>query len=151
MEMPWWFTFGEVPERDVETIARMIGDGPDRCAELQIVDVRTEMEFRRGHVRGAMNCSLLPDVLHFRARLADLGLDPQRPTLCICLSAHRSISAVKVLRDQGFREPFQMKGGMYAWRAEHLPEVVDGAAGSDTGDGNGHGGEDCSDSSTVSP
>ena len=121
--MPWWFTFGEVPEHGVETIAEWIGDGPGRRADLQIVDVRTEMEFRGGHVRGAVNCSLLPDVLHFRARLAELGLDPQRPTLCVCLSAHRSVSAVKVLRDFGFREPFQMKGGMNAWRAKHLPEV----------------------------
>lgn len=41
----------------------------------------------------------------------------------VCLSAHRSIGALKWLRGQGYRSVKQLKGGMQAWRREALPEV----------------------------
>jgi rhodanese-related sulfurtransferase len=42
--------------------------------------------------------------------------------VAICLTAHRSIPAVRLLRENGF-EARQLQGGMLAWRAAQLPEV----------------------------
>ncbi len=42
----------------------------------------------------------------------------------ICLSAHRSIGALKFLRDKkGFTNVKQLQGGMKAYRELNLPEV----------------------------
>jgi len=45
--------------------------------------------------------------------------------VAICLTAHRSIPAVRLLASEGF-EATQLKGGMLAWRAAGLPEAGPG-------------------------
>jgi rhodanese-related sulfurtransferase len=118
MRLPWWLPFGRVPEVDPAALQAALRSK----APPQLVDVRTDAEFRSGHLRGAVSApiSTLP------ARLASLGLDPARPVVAICLSAHRSIPAVRLLRGRGF-EASQLAGGMLAWRRAGLPEVRDGA------------------------
>jgi rhodanese-related sulfurtransferase len=51
-----------------------------------------------------------------------LELSYDRQVLAICLSAHRSISAVRALKELGF-DALQLEGGMQSWRAAGLPEV----------------------------
>jgi rhodanese-related sulfurtransferase len=41
----------------------------------------------------------------------------------ICLSAHRSIGAVKWLQQQGYTKAKQLQGGMQAWWKQQLPET----------------------------
>ena len=41
--------------------------------------------------------------------------------IAICLTAHRSIPAVRLLKQRGF-EASHLAGGMLAWRAASLPE-----------------------------
>ncbi len=113
MTLPWWLPFGRVPE-----IAP--GELLDRLRRKpwpQVIDVRSPAEFAGGHVRGAVNVP----VTTLRARLGALELDPERPVVAICLTAHRSIPAVRLLRQRGF-VALQLAGGMRAWRAEKLPE-----------------------------
>jgi len=106
------------------------------------VDVRTESEFSAGHIQGlsspsllllppppnlidhlgARHCSIVPP-WSFQSRLTALGLDPEKLTIAICLTAHRSISAQKMLTKMGFQAK-QLKGGMKAWRHVNLPEVT---------------------------
>jgi len=106
------------------------------------VDVRTESEFSAGHIQGlsspsllllppppnlidhlgARHCSIVPP-WSFQSRLKALELDPEKLTIAICLTAHRSISAQKMLTKMGFQAK-QLKGGMKAWRHENLPEVT---------------------------
>lgn len=82
-----------------------------------MLDVRTPAEFVRGHVRGAVNVP----VTSLRSRLASLDLDRARPVIAVCLTAHRSIPATRLLRERGF-DAVQLAGGMLAWRAAGLPE-----------------------------
>ncbi len=113
--LPWWVPFGSVPEISaIDLQAALDGDHPP-----QIVDVRTEAEFHRGHIRGAVSAPITA----LGDRLPALRLDPARPVVAICLSAHRSIPAVRLLRSRGF-EAAQLAGGMLAWRAAGLSEDV---------------------------
>lgn len=126
--MSWLWTFGSVPELPAQQVL-------DECAgkgnDCLIVDVRTEGEFGRGHIDGATSCSLVPP-WSFRTRVVETlaRLDPDwqtddRRIVFICLSAHRSISAVKLLTEMGrANNVFQLQGGMQAWRAAGLPEVT---------------------------
>lgn len=52
----------------------------------------------------------------------DLPLERTEPVVAICLTAHRSIAAVRLLKRRGY-DIVQLKGGMKAWRAAGLPEV----------------------------
>jgi rhodanese-related sulfurtransferase len=114
MRLPWWLPFGRVPEIAPAELAERLGRKP----WPQLVDVRTHAEFAGGHVRGAVN---LP-VTALSARLDTLKLDSARPVVAICLTAHRSVPAVRLLRERGY-DAQQLAGGMLAWRARKLPET----------------------------
>jgi rhodanese-related sulfurtransferase len=109
----WWRPFGRVPELAPSELARRLEREP-----LQLIDVRTPAEFARGHIAGARNAPITT----FARRLPGLDLDPLRPVVAICLSAHRSIPAVRALRRAGHAEAYQLAGGMRAWRRSQLPE-----------------------------
>jgi len=113
MRLPWWLPLGRVPEIEPGPLARRL----EREPRPQIVDVRTAAEFARGHLPGAVNVP----VTSLPASLASLRLDRSRPVVAICLTSHRSIPAVRLLRTRGF-EAVQLAGGMLAWRAAKLPE-----------------------------
>ena len=114
MGLPWWLPFGSVPGIAPADLADRLGRRP----WPQVLDVRTAAEFAGGHLRGAVNVP----VTALRARLEALGLDPARPVIAVCLTAHRSVPAVRLLRQRGF-EALQLSGGMLAWRAARLPEA----------------------------
>jgi rhodanese-related sulfurtransferase len=109
----WWVPFGGVPEIEAEELA-ILCDGE---AVPQILDVRTRREWVQSRIPNARHVTLLA----LKRQLADLGLDRERPVVAICLSAHRSIPAVRLLKLGGFSDVCQLKGGMKAWWAARLP------------------------------
>eukprot|EP01080_Neovahlkampfia_damariscottae_P006926 gene6926-11089_t len=120
--MSWMWTFdphGEIPTITPEDLLEIVKKKPK---EIQIVDVRTESEYKHGHIEGAISCSLFQP-WNFHERLKKLNLDPNIQITCICLSAHRSIAGVKALRDLGFEKLNHLEKGMQNWRSKELPEV----------------------------
>jgi rhodanese-related sulfurtransferase len=112
MKFPWWVPFGPVPEVLAAELSRTLG----RPDPPQLLDVRTALEFAAGHIAGARHLPVTA-----LDRLETVGLDPRRPVVAICLTAHRSVPAVRLLRSRGFAAE-QLAGGMRAWRAAGLPE-----------------------------
>lgn len=112
MKMPWWLPFGGVPEIDAHALHARLRDGP----APQIVDVRTEAEWRRSRIAGTVNAP----ITELKTLLPSLGLDRKRPVVAICRSAHRSIPAVRLLRASGF-DACQLQKGMQAWWSAELP------------------------------
>ena len=114
MSVPWWLPFGRVPEvRPAELAGEMAG-----AASPVLLDVRTAGEFAAGHIAGAINVP----VTSLSGRLPSLGDLGGRPVVAICLSAHRSPPAVRLLRRTGI-DARQLAGGMIAWRMAGLPVV----------------------------
>jgi rhodanese-related sulfurtransferase len=112
-----WLPFGRVPELDATTLSDQLA----RDASPRLIDVRTPMEYRRDHIEGAENYP----ITRWPARWSDLEkqlrADPDRPIVAICLSAHRSIPAVRALRRAGFARSYQLAGGMRSWWRAGLP------------------------------
>jgi rhodanese-related sulfurtransferase len=108
MNVPWWLPFGNVPEVRPTDLAGEI----DGATPPLLLDVRSAGEFAAGHLPGAVNVP----VTGLARALPTLGLDPGRPIVAICLSAHRSPPAVRLLRRSGF-DARQLAGGMLAWWA----------------------------------
>ncbi len=115
MALPWWLPFGGVPEILPLRLADALAGGKPP----QLLDVRTAAEYERGHIAGAVSVP----ITELAARAPFVALDRRRPVVAICLSAHRSIPAVRLLRRHGF-DAVQLAGGMLAWRRAALPEVT---------------------------
>lgn len=109
----WWLPLGRVPEISAgELHGCLTADQP-----VQIIDVRSSAEWRLSHIPGAVNVPI--QVL--KHRLALLQIDASQPIVAICLSAHRSIPAVRLLQAHGFSNAVQLKGGMLAWWNKRYP------------------------------
>lgn len=114
MALPWWLPFGAVPELTPAALAAALREP----APPLLLDVRTAAEFAAGRISGAVSAP----ITDLRSRAASLGLGPGRRVVAICLSAHRSIPAVRLLRAAGV-DAVQLAGGMLAWRRAGLPEI----------------------------
>ncbi|MBX7182951.1 MAG: redoxin family protein [Bacteroidia bacterium] len=96
----------------------------DKIKELPnapIIDVRTPEEFGNGHLANAINYNWNGE--NFEKEIANL--DKSKPVLVYCLSGGRSGSAASKMRSMGFKEVYEMAGGMMKWRAANLPETTD--------------------------
>lgn len=101
-------TTPQLPPRALETRLSDAGVG--------VLDVRTREEYERGHIEGAVHVmgGWLPD------RLDDVP-DRDAPIAVICSTGYRSTVAASVLQRNGFRQVWNVPGGMTAWRAAGLP------------------------------
>jgi len=86
-----------------------------------IVDVRTPDEFSKGHLINAVNYDWNGN--DFNAQISTL--DKSKPVFVYCLSGGRSSSAANKMRADGFKEVYELNGGIMEWRGENLPETTD--------------------------
>jgi len=84
-----------------------------------IIDVRTPDEYKDGHLSNAVNMNWNDDTFGQQIK----SLDKNAPVFVYCYAGGRSSAAAKELRKQGFKEVYDMQGGMSAWRDAGLPEV----------------------------
>ncbi len=114
--MAWrdWLPFGAVPEIAPEDLAESLQTADPPI----VVDVRTGLEFRQGHIAGARH---IP-VQTLRRSLSSLALDPKVTVVAVCKTAHRSVPAVRLFAAAGLTA-VQLAGGMDRWRRRGLPLV----------------------------
>lgn len=79
---------------------------------VQLVDVRTAGEYRDGHIEAALNRDYYAD--DFAAQLSKL--DKNKPVMVYCAAGSRSSSAAEQLKKMGFKNVYDLDGGMTAWR-----------------------------------
>jgi len=91
-----------------------------------IIDVRTPGEFSQGHLKNAVNYDITTN--SFETQIA--SLDKSKPVLVYCMSGSRSTYAVGAMQSKGFKEVYELDGGMMKWRAANLPETTDVATAS---------------------
>ncbi len=88
---------------------------------LVILDVRTPQEYSFGHLNGSIN-------LDFRSTsFADelAALDRGNAYLVYCRTGVRSGRAAALMKSLGFRELYNLAGGMVGWQREGFEVVSD--------------------------
>mmetsp|Transcript_22087 Transcript_22087/g.39341 ORF Transcript_22087/g.39341 Transcript_22087/m.39341 type:complete len:134 (+) Transcript_22087:55-456(+) len=131
--MSWLWTFGRVPELNAQgllNVSRSIAALSEEERLLsktpRIIDVRTETEYKSGHIPFSLNASFLPP-WNWENKITPLLQTCNQDTeiYVVCLSAHRSIGALKWLNNKGYRNIKQLEGGMKAWRSYSFEETLD--------------------------
>ncbi|RMD59195.1 MAG: sulfurtransferase [Nitrospirae bacterium] len=74
-----------------------------------ILDVRQPWEYREEHIPGSKLIPL-PELID---RLEEI--DPEKPTVVYCAVGGRSRVAAQMLAGKGFKEVYNLKGGINAW------------------------------------
>lgn len=79
--------------------------------EILLLDVRSPLEFADNHIDGAVNIPA-PDLRSLYAKL-----DPEKKTVLICSTGHRSSLGTSILKMHGFRDVCNTAGGMTGYSA----------------------------------
>ena len=95
----------EIKEITPEEAKRMVEEG-----KAILLDVRTREEYEEKHVEGSINIPLH----ELEERINEIkGKDVV--ILCFCRSGNRSYMACKILKMYGFKEIYNVMGGITAW------------------------------------
>ncbi len=78
----------------------------------QLIDVRTAREYNGGHIENAINIDFLST--DFEEKI-QTQLDKSKPVFVYCQVGGRSTRAVAVLKKQGFKAIYELKGGYAIW------------------------------------
>ncbi|MDP4680014.1 MAG: rhodanese-like domain-containing protein [Cyclobacteriaceae bacterium] len=82
--------------------------------DVVIIDLRTEKEVVKGIIPGAIQMDFYKD--DFSNNLKQL--DKDKTYMVYCGSGGRSGKTAKLMSDQGFKEVYDLKGGITAWKEE---------------------------------
>ena len=83
---------------------------------MQVLDVRTEAEYKEGHLPGALLMDVnKPD---FKEKVAQL--DKSKTYLIYCKLGRRSEKALKILYNAGYKNTYHLKGGYLAWKGQKV-------------------------------
>jgi SulP family sulfate permease len=83
-----------------------------------IIDVREPMEWQQMHIEGSQ---LIPLPKFFQRRL---NLPPGRDVVFVCRSGRRSRQVAGLLRQQGWRNVYNLRGGLLRWQSAELPLIT---------------------------
>lgn len=76
--------------------------------DYAVIDVRSRREFREGHINGALNIPL-PEVKRNAEKYVK---SKEQKILVCCSSGTRSKKAIEIMEDLGYKELYNLKGGL---------------------------------------
>jgi thioredoxin 1 len=82
----------------------------------QLIDVRSQQEFKERHLKGATLMNI--NEQGFDEMLS--SLDKTKPVFVYCLGGGRSATASSKMKAAGFKEIYNLKGGILEWAAAGL-------------------------------
>ncbi len=97
------FLQSEATQVELDSYLQKLAESEDHY----LIDVRTPMEYKKGHLDGAINISFLS--FKFSKRIEQL--DTSKTVFLYCQTAHRSPYAAKKLKKKGFGRIVDLKGG----------------------------------------
>ncbi len=85
--------------------------------EAVVLDIRAIADFGQGHIINAIN---IPGN-GLKDQIGRLQKHKNRPIIVTCRSGAQSGAACKQLRDEGFEQVYELRGGMLSWQGANLP------------------------------
>ena len=82
-----------------------------------IIDPRSEIEFKRGHIPGAINAPVRKILLN----MANLPKDRNLEMVIACMHGQRAVMAKWLLALYGYRNTALLEGYLEGWKSAGLP------------------------------
>ena len=102
-------------EYPIETVTSInVKELRERLNEFNLIDVRRQSEWDGGHI---------PNAIHIEGgRLAweELNLPKDKPLAIQCASGNRSMIAISVLKQKGYKNLIQVDGGINQWKLNNF-------------------------------
>lgn len=98
-----------------DNFEKKLNETPDKI----ILDVRTQDEYKKGHLPDAVIIDYYK--ADFKNRLN--ALDKSKPVFVYCAAGGRSNTSTKILRELGFKQIYDLQGGINAWSGSKKPVV----------------------------
>ncbi len=92
---------------------KSIIDNYDKNKDVVIIDVRTESEYKSGHLKEAVNIPV--------GEIGSIEYDKDTKIIVYCRSGSRSANAAKMLSEMGYSKVLDM-GGIINWEYEVVVE-----------------------------
>jgi len=83
---------------------------------VAVLDVRTEEEYKEGHIKGSMNIDIHSP--SFEDKVSNLN--KERNYIICCASGARSANAAGIMKELGFKDVHNLSGGMIEWKKEGM-------------------------------
>ncbi|MDO9275663.1 MAG: rhodanese-like domain-containing protein [Lutibacter sp.] len=83
----------------------------EKSVNQTIIDIRTPQEFSEGHIEGAVNINFYDS--NFLDQISKY--DKNKPLFIYCRSGNRTSPASKKIADYGFKQVFDLEGGILYW------------------------------------
>jgi len=87
--------------------------------EAIVLDVRTPEEYREGYILHAVNVDYKNE--NFKSEIAKL--DTAKTYYVYCRSGGRSANAASYMKSVGFKNVYDLKGGITSWKADKFPVI----------------------------
>ena len=108
--MIFYFLRQSLPIKGVKTIDTIELEQILDDRSLQLIDVRTPMEYNHYHIKPFKNLPLQ----EFKKR-CEAELDKTKEVVLICRSGSRSLRAARILKKAGFMKITNVQGGINHW------------------------------------
>lgn len=92
----------------------------DALRDVQLLDIRTPEEYKSGYIEGYRNMDYLSDT--FKEEMETL--DKSKPIVIYCRSGGRSGRCATLMLEIGFKEIYDLEGGIIQWKAENNPVII---------------------------
>ena len=99
---------------DSEKFNTLISNG-----DVHLIDVRTPKEFREAHIEQALNVDFFSK--DFSEQLG--GFNSDEPVYIYCRSGKRSGKSVAQFQKAGFKQIYNLDGGILGWISAEFPVV----------------------------
>lgn len=113
-----WVACGQQSQRETDTEVVQTVE-PQKFEDLirladhaQVLDVRTPREYQVGYIPGADNNNIANAAFVSNAQ----KLDKNRPVFVYCKTGVRSAHAAEQLAELGFKEVYNLEGGISNWQ-----------------------------------
>ena len=87
---------------------------------INIIDVRTAGEFSDSRLKNAKNCDIYNN--KFKEKLSKF--DKNKKYLIYCQNGFRSRNALKIMKNLGFKETYELRGGITTWINGKKPVIT---------------------------
>jgi len=85
--------------------------------DVVVLDVRTPEEVAAGAIEGSTHL----DIYNPKFKETLEGMDKDKPVMVYCAVGGRSGQAMKMMEKMGFKEVYNLSGGIRAWQSEGKP------------------------------